>query len=350
MITQPQQASEIETTPADLLTVLTSVDGHYATKVIEQTGDGIVIRPYDNATWFSVRELPIDDMDHLAAELTRMTGKPASFVIRGEPIDGINRQRTRRLVHDGRDGSKPTFAPKPRRWLMVDFDSVEAPVGLDPTDGEFAALWLRGLLPSAFDQASFWWSFTSGAVFKPGLRMRMAFWLDQPLSQDELDRWLDDTPCDKSLFRPVQPNYVAFPIFKGGHDPVVQRCGYVRDVYECVDTSTVPPPPPAPQSVMPAPYMLARTTETKHSAMDVLEDVCARIEATKENSKNPWGHNGRHSAVFCGALRISWFVMKGMLRQSFVEDALIGAGLNIGIRDRKEILRTIRNGFREGGV
>lgn len=337
-------------TETDHLTIMTCVDDHYATKVITATEAGPQISPYDNATYFSVRRVRVCGMDDLAGKLTRLSGCPRSFVIRGEPIEGVDLSSTRRLLHRSEDGAEPTMKPWARRWLLIDFDSVQPPMHFDPTDGEFAAHWLRELLPPQFDQASFWWSFTSGATLKPGLRMRLAFWLSQPLWQAELERWLADVPCDKALFRPVQPNYVASPIFRGMADPVQRRCGYVQDVYDTVDASDIPPPPPPPQTALPAPYPLARSTEQGVGPLGVLEDVCAKIMTTQEGTMNSWGHPGRHSAIFCAALRMAWFILKGKIDRTLVFQALIAAARNAGITDAREVERTIKNGLREGGA
>ena len=83
-------------------------------------------------------------------------------------------------------------------------------------------------LPPEFQDVSCWWQFTSGAGIKPGIRMRLAYWLDRPLGGRDLKRWLPDKPVDQSVPNPVQPIYVGWPIFMAGRDPVPVRSGIFR--------------------------------------------------------------------------------------------------------------------------
>ena len=56
--------------------------------------------------------------------------------------------------------------------------------------------------------------------------MRLWFWLDTALSDDEAKVWLRDAPVDLAVFNAVQPIYTAAPIFSDGRaDPVPVRSG-----------------------------------------------------------------------------------------------------------------------------
>ena len=68
----------------------------------------------------------------------------------------------------------------PRRWVVIDFDDVPGPYRFDPRDGELAAIYCRTLLPEPWRRCSYWWGLSSSAGFKPGVRIKLAFWLDRP--------------------------------------------------------------------------------------------------------------------------------------------------------------------------
>ena len=73
--------------------------------------------------------------------------------------------------------------------------------------------------------SSCWWQATGSAGIKPGIRLRLAFWLSRPLSDQEARAWLRGFPCDLSLYSPVQPHYVARPVLQDVPDPMLRRSG-----------------------------------------------------------------------------------------------------------------------------
>lgn len=224
----------------DRLTILRT-KGLPATKTIGLGPDGrpAIISSYGNAKRFAVRQVPVAGLGDLAAALDRVRWD--EFVIRGEPGAGIDLQDTvRRLHHDPVTGEAATFREVPRRWLLLDFDTVEVPAWLDPSVPEDAAAYLRSLLPEEFHSTSFWWAYTSSAGLKPQLRMRLAFWLDRPVDKGFLDRWLADAPVDATVFRTVQAIYVARPILQGVPDPVPRRSGLFVDVDDTVPVPVLP--------------------------------------------------------------------------------------------------------------
>ena len=221
-------------TAPDRLTILRT-KGLPATKTIAKGPDGrpAIVSSYGNAKRFAGRQVPIAGLSDLATALDRVRWD--EFVIRGEPEAGIDLQDTvRRLHHDPVTGEAATFREVPRRWVLLDFDTVEVPAWLDPSVAEDAAAYLRSLLPDEFHASSFWWGWTSSAGIKPELRMRLAFWLERPVDKAFLDRWLADAPVDATVFRAVQAIYVAKPILRGVPDPVPRRSGLFVDVDDMV--------------------------------------------------------------------------------------------------------------------
>jgi hypothetical protein len=155
---------------------------------------------------------------------------PRAFVVRGRPREGIDRQRSRRLLHDKRnrnDSVTPaTLEPAARRWLALDCDRLECPHWLDQFDEPDRTVeHVVSLLPVEIHYATVWWQFTSSAGIKPGISLRLFFWLERPLEDWQLKQWLADSPVDPAVFAPAQPIYVARPLFVGMTDPVPWRSG-----------------------------------------------------------------------------------------------------------------------------
>jgi hypothetical protein len=261
-------------TAGDMLTVLTTVDqDKLATKVIAREAGQWHIRPYGSATWFSVRQVPVADVIQLGQVLRSLEGADKSFVIRGEPLSTTDLTRCRRLLypHVTDDGEvfDPTFEVASRRWLAIDFDSLPTPrwdpehlarrravilrdraerptrppkgaedgedychEDLDPAPIDPVKDWpliIRAAvatLPPQFADAHAWWQMTSSAGIKPGVRLRLWFWLAAAITDEQAKIWLQDSHVDPSIYRPVQPTYTAAPIFDPPElNPVAERSG-----------------------------------------------------------------------------------------------------------------------------
>jgi hypothetical protein len=183
----------------DAVTLLTT-RGPLATKHFTPTGDGIATESYGNAKHFRVDQITVGSLAELADALDRLQAYRRSFLVRGEPLAGIDRARCRRLAHpDPKTGDPATLREQARRWLLLDFDSVEG-APCDRLDGAAGAAWLRERLPAPFHGAACWWAHSSSAGIKPGLRMRLGFWLSRPLTGDECGRLLAAAPVDHALF------------------------------------------------------------------------------------------------------------------------------------------------------
>jgi hypothetical protein len=224
---------------AGRLTVLCSISSLAATKRIRRdhkTGK-IVTTSYGRESHFQVKRVDLNGFDHLCKCLDKLTERPFAFVIRGEPVPGTDLDKTRRLVHpDPETGDPATFAEAERSWFAVDIDKARKPVAIDPVaDPEGAIEHLIGLLPPEMHDASCWWQFTCSQCL-PGceetLSARLWFWLFDPLDDASLTRWalsankaFGSRLIDPSLYRAVQPHYVADPIFDGMPDPLPRRHG-----------------------------------------------------------------------------------------------------------------------------
>lgn len=325
---------------SDRLTVLRT-RGLPATKTIGLGPDGrlAVLASYPNAKRFAARQAPVASLGDLAAALDR--ARSDEFVIRGEPRPGLDMNDTvRRLYTDPLTGEPATFREVPRRWVLLDFDTVRAPEWLDPTVPEDAAAYLRSLLPDDFHTASFWWAYTSSAGIKPGeLRMRLAFWLDQPVGKAFLDRWLADVPVDPSLFRPVQAIYVARPILKGVADPVPRRSGVFVDVDDVV---------PVPQLPAEEPEPMAHPTHSPDGKRYVSGDdqgTAAKRLAALCRAVEQAAPGGRHRCLMWAAARA--VELDDALSRDTIAAELIAAARRAGIDDTdRDLRRQVGNAFK----
>jgi hypothetical protein len=241
---------------ADRLTVLTSVNRRLASKTFSQKKDGTIQnRSYGNEKYFSVTAIEVAGIGELARALEGLSRNPHAFVVRGEPLPGIDRKRTRRLLHpDRKTGEPATFTEAPRRWVLVDVDEIACPAAIDPkSDPEDAVEHVIGLLPAELHDAWCWWQLSSSqSVFSDTtISMHLWVWLDAPLGGDELKRWAIAANqsagyklIDPALFSAVQAHYVAAPDFVAPlPDPLPRRCG-LRQGLDDIVSLIIPPPHP----------------------------------------------------------------------------------------------------------
>ena len=108
----------------DAITVALCTSGHCVTKRIRAAADplGFTIEGYDAGKHFAVHELPVAGIHNLARTLNLVASDPRTFVLRGEPLPGVDRNHCRRLLYIQEDGTPPTFREAPRRWVVIDFD------------------------------------------------------------------------------------------------------------------------------------------------------------------------------------------------------------------------------------
>ena len=119
---------------------------------------------------------------------------------------------------------KVNFQDEAHPFVVLDIDRFDH----DSPDPASAAAAIRERLPEAFRKARCVWSATSGHEVTPGkARLRLVFWSDRELTPTETSAWVADSPvpCDRSIYRTVQPVYLANPIIVGGKDHVKKRWG-----------------------------------------------------------------------------------------------------------------------------
>jgi hypothetical protein len=349
----------------EVLVVLTCLErNRLAAKRIRRAANGSwKIRACDAATWFRVCEIEVSDLLSLGRALAIMDGKPRHFVVRGTPLPGTNCNRCRRLLYEDEDGTPPTFGPCARRWLALDFDGLDVPqwdpaalarrqqailadyalrnqpegcpehlrpapfwqdedgeperdlaqgiVGdcdpdpIDPVhDPELCMRAAVNTLPPEFHHASRFWQLTASAGIKPGIRIRLWYWLNRAVTDAEARRWLADSPVDPSLYNPIQPHYTAAPIFDPPElDPVPQRSGFHwRPAVNVVSVPALPEPAP------PRPRLPPLTGDAPDRAARYARGILANVIAAPDGQ--------RHAALKSAAPVVFSLVELGMIEES----------------------------------
>ena len=138
----------------------------------------------------------------------------------------------------------PAFEEQPTRVLLLDFERIAAPAGMEWRDDlAWTAAFLRQRLPAEFHPCKCVYYATGSAadLTKPDLggaeiRMRLGFVLEKGVVFAQAKRWLAGIEgLDESTLRPAQPIYTAGPIFRDGlADPMPERLGVLDGDCELV--------------------------------------------------------------------------------------------------------------------
>lgn len=195
---------------ADSLTVLATAPGCVAAKRINCAH----VEPYDAGMFFRHGAIPVDGPRSLFDAVRKLASQPRILVVRGAVRPGAPEVIRRRYLGDGAD-----IEPAARQWLCVDVDSVASSVAVE-TDPEIAARDIRRALPEGLRDATCLVQFTASAKGRDA-RAHAWLWLDAPVSDAVAKAALRD--FDTSLYGPVQPHYVADPIFVDCDDPLPVR-------------------------------------------------------------------------------------------------------------------------------
>jgi hypothetical protein len=219
----------------DSVTLLTALDGGLLAKRTSRPAGGgpPETQAFGRAKYFRIDEIEIADLFEAHDLIQRVAGMRQVGMVRGRPVEGINRQRARRLSRPRTENGAivpKTFAPAARHLVVIDVDNLPSPPWLDVLDDpDHAVEFAVDYLPAEFHGATVVWQFTSSQEIKPGLYLRLFFWSDRPVSDSESKALFRGRPAvDLKIYRPAQPIYTATPIFEGMPDPVPYRIGLWR--------------------------------------------------------------------------------------------------------------------------
>lgn len=171
---------------------------------------------FAGSKYYTVRSAKVESITGLTKILSRLSDNVDMAYIRGQLNDEGKKSYVSR--------EEINFDDVPRHLIAFDVDSAETTY--DPIfDTEAACVhWVEEHLPAEFQGASFVYQLTSSAGVKPGLRVRLWFWLETPRTNQEIKPWVksiksDENKLDDSLFDSVHLHYTAAPIFEGMSDP-----------------------------------------------------------------------------------------------------------------------------------
>jgi hypothetical protein len=175
---------------------------------------------------------------------------------------------------------------------------------------------------------------TASAGVKPGIRARLWYWLDRPVSDAEAARWLADAPVDRSLFRAVQPIYTAVPVFRGCGDPLPRRLWLVEGDREAVPVAELPE---LPRPVPPPCRSIAADTDTYIRA--AVRRAVEHVARARQGERN--------ETLNAEAFGLARFAASGRLDRETLFLSLAAAAEAAGL-PRREIVTTLGSALRAG--
>jgi hypothetical protein len=308
------------TAPVDTITVARA--RRRLTKLIDAAGE---VTGYDRARLYDFITCPAADLAALAHLLARLARRPDCCIVRGGVIDPTRARAVRRLIHlDPQTGETPTLQEVPHLWLALDVDGMDRPAALPADDLAGCGAEAIRRLPAAFRGATCIAQASSTHGIKPGLRLRLWFWLSRPVSGAELKRWLRGVPVDHAVFRPAQPIYTAAPVFGiGATDPLSRRMVILPGAPTVLVPSpeALAPPPPRPLASLPR----KDDSRAARYASAALTNAAARVVSA--------GIGSRHDTILSEAQGLARFVGAGLLREADVREVLARAGGHAGKPD-----------------
>lgn len=312
-------------TAADGITILRA-RRRQLSKVVRADG---AIEDYNSARRFDLSGARIAALDELVFLLRGLANRRDYCVVRGAIADPTRIRGVRRLLHpDQKTGDAPTLCDVPRRWLALDIDRAPRPANIAPTNLSGCAAAAIAALPAPFQDASHIVQATASHGIKPGLRLRLWFWLDRPTTGVELKCWLRLAPVDHSVFGAAQIIYTASPVFAAGAaDPMPERMIVVAGG-PCVQV------PPIAELTLPARKPIARASSFAagvliNPAASSRYGAAALIWATARVARAPEGD--RHSTLLTEARGLTLLVGRRVLTERAVAVALAGAAEMAGL-------------------
>jgi hypothetical protein len=292
---------------------------------------------YDDAKHFDLFTVSVPDLNALHRLLWRLLDRPDCAVVRGEIANPDRVLCVRRLLYpDKKTGDVPTLRGAARHWLALDIEGVPRPEQVAATDLGGCAQEAIKRLPAAFHGARCIVQASGSHGIKPGVRLRLWYWLTRPTTGAELKRWLHGAPADASVFGAVQPIYTAAPVFAPGVcDHLPQRI-FERSGQPLVTV-------PSPQDLLPP-------SRPEATVCPVLRKGSARADlyvraALTIAGKRIIAAGQRHPAILSEACGLARLVKAGLLGRSELKSLLWQAAQQAGKDDEAEIDRILDFGL-----
>jgi hypothetical protein len=290
---------------------------------------------YDRCKTYDGATAPLRGLRELYGILAQAATEPRICAVRGSLVAGSKvTEIRRRSVPDPTTGDPPTLRDIARYWLALDLDKQPIPDDVDRHDLVACAEAVMPRLPPALQSAQCIVQATASHTFKPGVNLRLWFWLYRPLTGAELKRWLSRDwrgRIDDSVFIPSQVIYIASPIFVDGVDPLPSRLARRHGEPWVITPSPDELKPPDPAAVKCGGYSKLDTKRLAGIIRNVL---------TAENGE-------RNRRLHWSSARIGEAIRHGDITELDAMNILIECARRIDM-DETEILPTIRSGIARG--
>lgn len=205
LYTDDEEKSSSFYASANNVTIARALSGKLLTKTIYANSE----KAYDNAFHYQFFNRNVYCLSDLLELVRVLLAKPQCCIIRGVcKDDTLNKQR--RVFH----GDEATIIEQSQNWYALDVDEFGESSGNLKEDAKRVLLALNMPDVEAFAIPS------SGYLRKPGIRIRLFLWNNSKVSCLTLKKYFDKIGVvDTALFHPIQPIYIARPIFSSGSDP-----------------------------------------------------------------------------------------------------------------------------------
>ena len=174
---------------------------------------------------------------------------------------------------------------------------------------------------------------TASHGLKPGVRLRLWYWLDRPVCGNELKYGLREAPGDPAILGAAQAIYTAAPLFlPGAFDPLLARIEMIPG-----DQVVMVPPPDLVKPSRPCADRLTRERgDRDERALAGLIRSVARAANGTRNSMLYWASRRI-------AHRVAMHAIDPEKVRALLEEAALQAGLSAN-----EAAATVRSGLRHG--
>ena len=208
------------------ITIAWAQKGKYLTKRIYQNKE----IPYDQAYLYRFFCRDVYCLSDLLQLTVLCLSKPQCCFIRGVPKDDNDRAIQRRTFHDKPD-VEATIIEQKQNWYALDIDGYGECSGDLKRDTKTVLLALGLQNVEAFSIPS------AGYLRKTGIRIRLFLWNNVKVSCISLKKHFEKykSVVDLALFHPIQPIYVARPIFHYGDDPCSRMFVWIPGEVQCTD-------------------------------------------------------------------------------------------------------------------
>lgn len=206
----PGESAQEHISPGVVTVAMAMRSHHSLTKTFHKGG----VTPYDRIKYFAFYEYEIFSLDDLASIVRKSMDKPRVCLLRCRVKDkNYNMQR----LFNGDDA---TLIEQAQNWFALDIDGYAESSGDVETDCKKVLVGLGWKDTECIGLAS------SSYGIKSGIHLRMFFWADRKVDCATLKKFMTNNKvcADLAMFHPIQPIYVATPIFNDGlKDPVEKR-------------------------------------------------------------------------------------------------------------------------------